>query len=38
VVIGGAGHFVWEDAPERCAAAVTSFLDRIRGSASPNSG
>jgi haloalkane dehalogenase len=26
VVIEDAGHFVWEDAPERCAAAVTAFL------------
>jgi haloalkane dehalogenase len=29
VVIEGAGHFVWEDAPERCAAAVTAFLTRL---------
>jgi pimeloyl-ACP methyl ester carboxylesterase len=33
LVIGEAGHFVWEDAPERCAEAVTAFLHRIRGSA-----
>jgi haloalkane dehalogenase len=32
VVVEGAGHFVWEDAPERCAEAVTGFLRRIRGS------
>jgi haloalkane dehalogenase len=29
VVIDGAGHFVWEDAPGPSAAAVTAFLDRI---------
>jgi haloalkane dehalogenase len=29
VVIEGAGHFVWEDAPERCAEAVVRFLARI---------
>jgi haloalkane dehalogenase len=29
VVIGGAGHFVWEDAPGPCAEAVTAFLARI---------
>jgi haloalkane dehalogenase len=29
VVVEGTGHFVWEDAPERCAAAVTAFLARI---------
>ena len=29
VVVEGAGHFVFEDAPERCAEAVTSFLARI---------
>jgi haloalkane dehalogenase len=33
VVIEGAGHFVWEDAPERCAEAVVSFLRRLPGSA-----
>jgi haloalkane dehalogenase len=38
VVVEGAGHFVWEDAPERCAEAVTRFLHRIRGSALPRSG
>jgi pimeloyl-ACP methyl ester carboxylesterase len=26
VVIEDAGHFVWEDAPERCAEAVAAFL------------
>jgi haloalkane dehalogenase len=26
VVVEGAGHFVWEDAPEACADAVTAFL------------
>jgi haloalkane dehalogenase len=30
VVVDGAGHFVWEEAPERCAEAVTGFLARIR--------
>jgi haloalkane dehalogenase len=25
-LIEGAGHFVWEDAPKRCAEAVTAFL------------
>jgi pimeloyl-ACP methyl ester carboxylesterase len=29
VVIDGAGHFVWEDDPERCAEAVTGFLSRL---------
>jgi haloalkane dehalogenase len=29
VVVEGAGHFVWEDAPETCAEAVASFLARI---------
>ena len=29
VVIEGAGHFVWDDAPEPCAEAVTGFLARI---------
>jgi pimeloyl-ACP methyl ester carboxylesterase len=29
VVAEGAGHFVWEEAPERCAEAVTSFLARL---------
>jgi haloalkane dehalogenase len=29
VVIEGAGHFVWEEAPERCAEAVERFLARI---------
>ena len=31
VVIEGAGHFVWEDAPEECAKALTGFLARVRG-------
>jgi haloalkane dehalogenase len=26
VVVEDAGHFVWEDAPVRCAEAVTAFL------------
>jgi haloalkane dehalogenase len=30
VVIEGAGHFVWEDAPADCAAALTGFLARVR--------
>jgi haloalkane dehalogenase len=30
VVVDGAHHFVWEEAPERCAESVTSFLARIR--------
>jgi haloalkane dehalogenase len=29
VVVEGAGHFVWEDAPEPCAEAVTAFLSRV---------
>jgi haloalkane dehalogenase len=28
-VAEGTGHFVWEDAPERCADALTRFLARI---------
>jgi haloalkane dehalogenase len=32
VVIEGAGHFVWDEQPERCAAALTAFLARIRPS------
>jgi haloalkane dehalogenase len=28
VVVDGARHFVWEDAPEECAAALTGFLAR----------
>jgi haloalkane dehalogenase len=31
VVVGGAGHFVWEDAPAECAAALTGFLARVPG-------
>jgi haloalkane dehalogenase len=30
VTVEGAGHFVWEDAPERCAEPVTAFLGRLR--------
>jgi haloalkane dehalogenase len=30
VVVGGARHFVWEDAPAECAAALTGFLARVR--------
>jgi haloalkane dehalogenase len=29
VVVEGSGHFVYDDAPERCAAEVVSFLDRL---------
>jgi haloalkane dehalogenase len=29
VVVEGAGHFVWEDAPERCAEATVAFLSRL---------
>jgi haloalkane dehalogenase len=29
VVIEGAGHFVWDEQPERCAAALTAFLARL---------
>jgi len=31
VVAAGARHFVWEDAPERCADALTGFLARVPG-------
>jgi haloalkane dehalogenase len=31
VVVKGARHFVWEDAPQECAAALTGFLARVRG-------
>jgi haloalkane dehalogenase len=31
VVVEGARHFVWEDAPQECAAALTGFLARVRG-------
>jgi pimeloyl-ACP methyl ester carboxylesterase len=27
VVVEGAGHFLWEDDPERCASEVIGFLD-----------
>src|SRR5215208_7182634 len=37
VVIEGTRHFVWEDAPAECAAALTSFLARVRGSAARSS-
>ncbi len=37
VVVDGARHFVWEDAPEECAAALTAFLGRVRGSAAQSS-
>jgi haloalkane dehalogenase len=30
-VVPGARHFVWEDAPEECAEALTAFLARVRG-------
>ena len=29
VVVEGTGHFVYDDAPERCAAEIVSFLDRV---------
>jgi haloalkane dehalogenase len=29
VVVPGARHFVWDDAPEECAAALTRFLARL---------
>jgi haloalkane dehalogenase len=29
VAIEGAGHFVWDEQPERCAAALTEFLGRL---------
>jgi haloalkane dehalogenase len=32
-VLHDAGHFVWEDEPERCSEAVRGFLHRIQGSA-----
>jgi len=31
VVVDGARHFVWDDAPEECAEALTAFLARVRG-------
>jgi haloalkane dehalogenase len=37
VVVNGARHFVWEDAPSECAAALTAFLARVRGSAAGSS-
>ena len=32
VLVEGAGHFVWEDAPEACLQALTSFLARMPAS------
>jgi haloalkane dehalogenase len=32
VVIDGAPHFVWDEVPEVCVAALTTFLARIRSS------
>jgi haloalkane dehalogenase len=32
VLVEGAGHFVWEDAPEACVEALTSFLARMPAS------
>ena len=29
VVIDGAGHFIWDEHPERCAVALTAFLQRL---------
>ena len=29
VAIGDAGHFVWDEQPERCTTALTSFLERL---------
>jgi haloalkane dehalogenase len=29
IVIEGAGHFVWDEEPERCSAALTTFLERL---------
>jgi haloalkane dehalogenase len=37
VVVDGARHFVWEDAPAECAAALTGFLARVAGSAARSS-
>jgi haloalkane dehalogenase len=31
VVVDGARHFVWEDAPAECATALAGFLARVRG-------
>ena len=33
VVVEGARHFVWEDAPERCAEALRGFLARVAAAA-----
>jgi haloalkane dehalogenase len=37
VVVDGARHFVWEDTPGECSAALTGFLARVRGSAARSS-
>jgi haloalkane dehalogenase len=37
VVVDGARHFVWEDAPAECSAALTGFLARVRDSAARSS-
>ena len=29
VLIEGAGHFVWDEHPERCGGAVRAFLERL---------
>jgi haloalkane dehalogenase len=29
VVVDGTGHFVWDEAPDRCAAALVAFLERL---------
>jgi haloalkane dehalogenase len=29
VVVEGAGHFVWDEQPRRCAEALTAFLERL---------
>jgi pimeloyl-ACP methyl ester carboxylesterase len=31
VIVDGARHFVWEDAPQECAGALTGFLARVCG-------
>jgi pimeloyl-ACP methyl ester carboxylesterase len=28
-VVDGTGHFVWDEAPEQCAEALTRFLARL---------
>jgi pimeloyl-ACP methyl ester carboxylesterase len=32
VIVEGAGHFVWEDDPERCRSEVVAFLEAAAGS------